>query len=157
MLFSSFFLFWLLWASFWLQRNAHVKVLHKARKRSYVPRIDRATPCVSGQCCNAQKQSGGGAGRARMFITQFYTSILHLSTRTANATTLIPHDSPERARKRTRVSSLMTSQHRKDVARWPPKIGTFAKSDAFLCSALQQPQIEIDINSTFANNGSLGP
>ena len=35
------------------------------------------------------------------------------------------------------------------------RIRTFAKSDPFLRSALQQPQIEIDINSTFvldANN-----
>ena len=32
------------------------------------------------------------------------------------------------------------------------QIRTFAKSDPFLRSALQQPQIEIDINSTFANN-----
>ena len=29
------------------------------------------------------------------------------------------------------------------------RIRTFAKSDPFLRSALQQPQIEIDINSTF--------
>ena len=28
---------------------------------------------------------------------------------------------------------------------------TFTKSDPFLSSALQQPQIEMDINSTFAN------
>ena len=50
------------------------------------------------------------------------------------------------------IDDVTASQKR---PRWPPKISTFAKSDAFLRSALQQPQIEIDINSTFvldANN-----
>ena len=36
-----------------------------------------------------------------------------MSTRTANATASIPNDSPERARERTRVSSLLTSRNRK--------------------------------------------
>ena len=39
--------------------------------------------------------------------------ILHVSTRTANATASIPNDSPERARERARVSSLMTSRNLK--------------------------------------------
>ena len=51
----------------------HYRVLHKARMRGYVPHIERATPHVSGRRCNAQKQSGGGTGRARMLITQLYT------------------------------------------------------------------------------------